>query len=300
MRGTHILGLVLLNVLLAAIPADAAAASPAVPDVSVEFELPAGQGFTARLENFTGDVTLTIYRHHQYVSYQVKGEVTPSGVVARFGKLGQVSVAFTPTKTVSSLQPPKGCKGEAGTDQKGVFSGTIQLTGEREYVRLDATSAKGEMRIGPHWDCRSQKGGNAQPAAPATTRGRPTEKNTVATLRAFSHKLRGGFSAVAERKPKGHDFTFFAGGLGEHRESMKISRLGELTAPSSTFRFNHAQGTASVRPPWPFSGSASFTRHQGGSSNWSGSLMVRLLGADPIALTGPSFRASLVPEFPGD
>jgi hypothetical protein len=309
MRRAPVLVLLLTTALLLAIPepfADAsrtpraATTSRPDPDVSIEFDLGAGQGLLAHLETFIDDVTLTIYGHHQYVSYQVKGELSPSGLVAKFGKLGEVSVAFSPTKTISSEQPPKGCDDEARTDREGIFSGTIKLIGEREYVRLDATKAKGEMEVTPHWHCGSRGGRNCAPLPPGVTHRAATEKEEVATLKASNRRSRGGFSAAAVRGPKGRNYTYFAGGLSEHRESMKIFRLAALSAATSTFLFNHAKGTASVRPPWPFSGSASFKRRRKGPPAWSGSLKVALLGADPIALTGPGYRASLVRDFPGD
>jgi hypothetical protein len=280
-------------------PRAAIAPKPSGPDASAEFDLGAGNGLTAHLETFTDLVTLTIYGHHQYVSYQVEGEVSASGVFAQFGKLGQVSVTFTPAKNSGSKQPPNSCHGEVEAEQKGVFSGIIELTGEREYVRLDATSAKGEMQVPSNFLCSSQKGAPPPPSDKATNE-RAAEKGDVATLSASNRKLQRSFIAGAQRNPKGRGYTFFAGGLAEHRESMKIFRLAELTAPPSTFHFNHANGTATVRPPLPFSGSASFERRRGGPPTWSGSLKVPLLGADPIALTGPGFKARLVRDFPGD
>lgn len=306
MRRTPILVFALVTALLLVIPGQAANASRAAttsrpdPDVLIEFDLGAGQGLSAHLETFLDDVTLTILGHHQSVSYQVKGELSPSGLVAKFGELGEVSVTFSPTKTISSQQPPKGCKDEARTDREGIFSGTIKLIGEREYVRLDATEAKGEMEVTPHWHCGPRGDKSVVPPPPMVTHRASTEKEDVATLKASSRRSRGGFSAGAIRGPKGHNYTFFAGGLSENRESMKIFRLAALSAPASTFLFNHAKGTASVHPPWPFSGSASFKRRRKSPSAWSGSLKVALLGADPISLTGPGFRASLVRDFPGD
>ena len=309
MRRAPVLVLLLASASLLAIPGPVAGASRAPreaapsrpdPEVWIEFELGAGHGLVAQLETYAGDVILTIIGHHQYVSYQVKGELSPSGLVAKFGTLGEVSVTFSPTKTISSQQPPKGCKDEAKTDREGIFSGTIKLTGEREYVQLDATKAKGEMVVMPRWHCGSRKGKAVVPSPPAITHRASAEKENVATLKASSRVSRGGFSAGAIRGPKGHNYTFFAGGVTENRESMEIFRLAALSARASTFHFNHARGTASVHPPWPFSGSASYKRRRKGPSAWSGSLKVALLGHDPIALTGPGYRASLVRDFPGD
>ncbi len=307
MRRAPVLVLLLINALLLAISGPVAGASRAPrtattsrpdPDVSIEFDTGAGQGLSAHLETYLDEVTLTIYGHHQYVSYRVEAEPSTSGLIAKFGKLGEVSVTFSPTKAISSERPPKGCEDEARTDREGVFSGVIKLIGEREYVRLDATEAKGEMEVSPQWHCGSRQGKNSVPTPPTVTHRASAEREDVATLRASSRRLQGGFSAAASRGPKGRNYTLISGGLAEHRESMKIVRLAALTAPASTFLFNHAKGTASVHPPWPFGGSASFKRRRKGPPAWTGSLKVRLLGADPLALTGPGYRAALTRTFP--
>lgn len=295
--------LVLIGSLLLAVSAPAAggASPPATPsadspEVAVEFELAAGNGLRAQLENFGDEIALAIYGHHQYVVYTVKGEISPSGVVAKFGALGEIAVAFTPTKTISSQKPPKGCQGDPQTNREGIFSGTIKLSGEREYVRLDATEAKGEMQVLPRWRCGPRQGNG--PLPPTVAHRAATERD-VATLRATNRSMRSGFGAVASRGPKGRGPTIFSAGVQEQREAMKIARFAILTATPSTFLFDHAKGTATVRPPRPFSGSASFERRrQGGPPTWTGSLQVRLLGADPLALTGSGFRAHLKKAFP--
>lgn len=295
--------LVLFGSLLLAVSAPAASASPAAtpaaeaPEVAVEFELAAGHGLRAQLENFGDEIALAIYGHHQYVLYSVKGEISPSGVVAKFGALGEIAVTFKPTKTISSQEPPKGCQGDPQTNREGIFSGTIELSGEREYVRLDATEAKGEMQVLPRWSCGPRQGKNNSPSPPTITHRAATERD-VATLKASSRSSRSGFSVAATRGPKGRGITIFSAGVQERREAMKIVRLAFLTAPPSTFLFDHAAGTATVRPPWPFSGSASFKRRRGGPPAWTGSLKVALLGVDPVALAGPSFRARLKKAFP--
>lgn len=295
--------LVLIGSLLLAVSAPmAGASSPATPsadspEVAVEFELAAGHGLRAQLETFGDEIALAVYGRHQYVVYMVKGEVSPSGVVAKFGALGEIAVTFKPTKTISSQKPPKGCQGDPQTNREGIFSGTIKLTGEREYVRLDATEAKGEMQVLPQWRCGSRQGKNNGPPPPTVTHRAATERN-VATLRASNRDSRSGFSVAATRGPKGRGSTIFSAGVQEQREAMKIVRLAILTAPPATFLFNHAEGSATVRPPPPFSGSASFKRRRGGPPAWTGSLQVHLLGADPLALTGPGFRAHLKKAFP--
>jgi hypothetical protein len=78
---------------------------------------------------------------------------------------------------------------------------------------------------------------------------------------------------------------------------MLIARAAFAKAPSPAFVFDHARATATVHPPAPFSGEATFARNGHGSAVWTGSLSVALLGIDPVALAGPAFHGSLRPEF---
>ncbi len=50
---------------------------------------------------------------------------------------------------------------------------------------------------------------------------------------------------------------------------------------------------ATVQPPKPFVGTASFNRNADGSTEWLGTLSVALPGVGSIALVGPTFTAKL-------
>jgi hypothetical protein len=73
----------------------------------------------------------------------------------------------------------------------------------------------------------------------------------------------------------------------------------ELTA-NHGLKANHAAGTASARPPHPFTGSATFKRRQHGRVLWRSTIRVPLLGVDPILLGGRGFKATLARNLPGD
>jgi len=304
MRAPPLVPAIAIAALLAAAPVAAAApASPSRQFVSVDFKL-APHGLHVHLESHFDEVTLEIARGSRAAVYQVQGETTEAGVKARFGKLGSIDVGFQPTKTLSVSKPPKECKGEPWTSREGLFTGTIQFTGEREYAQIEATRAKGKMNVTSHWQCREKRGPIRLNGAPRLSIPDPLYRSKTedepATLNASSRRCRCGFAAFGIRHPNGRGPTFIYGAKAENREGMKIDRITYARPGPSAFVFDHEAGTATVRPPHPFTGNATFKRRPRGPDLWRSSIRVPLLGADPISFRGRAFRVSLRRDFPGD
>lgn len=286
--------------LLTAAPAATAAVSPEEQPASIELDLPANNGMEATLEADDGEITLEIGNRRSRVYYEVKGEGTEAGLKAQFGKLGLIDVTFKPTKTVDEAEPPKKCQGEPRTNRKGLFIGTIQFTGERDYVRIERTQVKGTMEVNPDWECREPKGSNRlRDALSLSALGlREKSKPEEAMLQASNPRCRCSFMALALREGKGREASIFYGAKLENREGMRIARL-TAAVRASMFVFDHKAGTARVDPPAPFTGSATFKRRKG-RNLWRSTLRVPLLGAAPLSLRGRGFRASLRSELFGD
>jgi hypothetical protein len=290
MRCLPVLSALALSALVAASQLAMGASLPPDPvHPRLEIKLQASDGFSASLENDGNRVTLTVHRHRQYAQYTARGKVSENEVEARFGKLGEVSVAFQPTRTVESTGPYPGCKGDPWETRAGVFAGTIHFRGERGYVEIDVRQAKGKVEVTPNWKCTYRR---------AFEEGE--EEGVVATLIARQPNLQRYFATYAARDPGEGNFTYFAGGAIERREGVRIARTTVTTARASTFTFSHERGRAAVSPPWPFRGSATFRRPENGPAIWRGSLRVPLLGADVVALTGKGFLTTLRRDFPSD
>jgi hypothetical protein len=274
--------------------ADGPTGADAGTEVGVEFKLRAG-GFVVELENNADDdddeLTLTVRGHRQAVVYLVEGEVTRKGVEAKFGKLGELSVGFQPTKTFTGRLPTR-CEGEAPKGMEGVFSGTFRFRGERGYVESEATRVHGEMHVVPPRKCAPRRAAlRSRPRAGRASGGEDTA--VVSALR--DHKV--GFAAIAHRDPRVPSSTSFLATTFEPREGMRIYRYAYAGARAPAFRFNLRKGTAVVRPPWPFQGGARFHRGPHGHNSWAGSLRVQLLGIDPVDLAAPGFRARITNEY---
>jgi len=287
--------------LLAALTGVASGAGPEQGTVVlVKLELTASNGLQARLENSEdGTVTLELRNENQTATYRVPGEATESGLKARFGRLGLIDVAFTPTKTLNSTEPGKGCTGAPRTLREGVFTGTIEFTGERGFVRVEGPQATGSMSVISQWECPEAEAMDPfarvsrLPAAISRNEKGEGESATLAAIRrGFSSYFAAG---VAHRHSGGK--SIFLGGKIEIREGMYIWRTTVVRGPASAFDFDHAAGTATLRPPAPFSGHARFAAHRHGRGRWRSTIRVPLLGAKPIDTGGPGFQVTLRPEY---
>jgi hypothetical protein len=268
--------------------------------VLVKLELKASNGLHAHLENSEdGTVTLELRKEGQIATYKVSGEATEGGLKARFGRLGLIDVAFTPTKTLNSTEPGDGCTGAPRTLREGVFTGTIDFTGEREFARIEGPQAIGSMSVISQWDCPEAE--TMDPIArvsrllETTFRDENGERES-ATLSAGSRGCSCYFVAGVHHRHSGGK-SIFLGVKLEKREGMEIVRATEAHGPASAFDFDHAAGTAALRPPAPFSGHASFEAGPHGRGLWRSTIRVPLLGAKPIDTGDPGFAATLRPEY---
>ncbi len=293
-----------ITVVIALLMTSAAVALGAGPEqgtvVQADLELTASNGLRAHLENSEdGTVTLQLWQEGQIANYTVPGEATEAGLKARFGRLGLIDVAFTPTNTLGSTEPGRGCTGAPRTLREGVFSGMIDFTGEREFVRIEEMQASGSMSVIPEWVCPEGEAMTSFAGAGrklAATPRKKKSKRESATLLAGSRGCSCYFVAGVHHRHSGGKSIFLSVKL-EKREGMTIERETLARGPASAFDFDHATGTARLRPPRPLSGHASFKARPHRRSLWRSTIQVPLLGADPIDTGGPGFGAILRPEY---
>jgi hypothetical protein len=294
-------------VLLAAFPAASGAAADPKSEtvVRVELDLPTTNGLHAHLETSEKEeVTLEIWRKregmYQAVSYEVPGQVSEAGLKVRFGRLGLIDAAFTPTETLDETQVSPGCTGAPRTLRDGVFAGTISFAGERGYVRIEAPQVEGSMSVIPAWKCPEEDGMSPFEPIPGFSRSsaRPADGNREsASLAAFTRGFKSFFGAGVHHRHSGGRSVFY-GAKEERRERMEIYRVTSVRGPASAFDFDFEAGTATLNPPRPLKGHARFwgDRHDG---FWRSTIRVPLLGSAPLR-TGRGFGAALYPEYQFD
>jgi hypothetical protein len=294
MRRSSLLASATVIALLLAAPTAPAASPETGTIVNVELGLKASNGLQAQLETSDDEtVTLELRRKDRLVSYEVKGEVTNEGLKVRFGRLGLIDVAFTSTRTLSSTEPSEGCTGEPRTLREGTFTGTIDFTGERNYVRIMAAQVEGSMSVISQWRCPEEPTPLARPSRPLALTSRSEGK--AATLYAFGRRCSCYFAASVHFS-KGKARSTFYGVKAERREGIEIVRAIVARAGGSAFVVDRAAGTATVRPPLPFRGRATLTRRPGQRPLWRSTIRMPFLGAAPINPQGPDFLVSLTPN----
>jgi hypothetical protein len=294
------------------------AATPAVAAETVEsenhsaytsFRLAAANGLQVHVTGENGLVTIEVRREGRrggsVVFYRTQGESTEEGMKAQFGQLGLIDVHFTPTKTRLTVPPPKGCKGEPTTYREGFFAGTIEFTGEREYVHFDKARVDGKMNVNrtSEWQCPRYKGSRRLQRASRTSTvpsGRKKRRERQAWLVVASDSCSCALLVYAERDAKGHGRTGFLGLQREDLEGMEISRGTYVEAGSSAFFYNHDAGTATAHPPRPFSGDGAFKRGRHGHNLWRSTIQIPFLGTGRASISGDHYRVVLRRHIPYD
>jgi hypothetical protein len=285
MRRALVLAGVLFAGLLVAVPALAAGAGREV-ERELAFGLEA-EGFTVQVSVSNNDddvdATIILNRGPQVAYYTAPAKVSAKRVTARFGTLGELDYRFAP-KRKGSVDCNGSERGEA------VFEGTFYFTGENGYVHIEAGHAEGSFQIYPEpKSCQRKR------LARRVVPYHPSYSDEGATLQARADSRAEGMIRevyVFDEGQHGPHGVAVFGTLGEAREGMTVARGVQLTAGSGAFRWNLEKGTATLRPPAPFTGSATFTRYgHNGRGTWKGSLGMPILGGDPVKLAGAEFRS---------
>jgi hypothetical protein len=294
MRRALVLAGVLFAGLLVAVPALSAGAGREV-ERELAFSLDVeGFGVAVYVSNNDGEVsaTMIINRGSQVAYYGTPATVTAERVTARFGTLGELDFHFAPKRNGSV-----DCNG--AEEGEAVFEGTFVFTGENGYIHIEADHAEGSFQVYPE-----PKGCPQKRLARRIVPYHPFYSDEGATLEARAgSRAKGSVREVSvydegQRGP--HKVAVFAT-LGEVREGMTVARGVQLAAGSGAFRWNLERGTATLRPPAPFTGSATFTRHgHDGHGTWKGSLGMPILGGEPVELAGSEFRAFIHKGVPQD
>lgn len=289
MRRSSIICLGLVALLSALLPATAGAfgASYGSEGAATGFSLDGSNGYSIFVYAYSeradgqGRITISVDRKGESAFYSAPAEVTATKVFADLGRLGTINATLHLSgheKTVpfcGRLKVPF---------EPGYYEGTLKFRGEGGYVQADQTRAPLSPFPFPRSGCHG--GGSGEELNSPDLPG--------ARLRALS--FAGGrilSLQVNKNRPKAP--AFYSVNLRERRDGVKIKRAIEGKAPASAFAFTHDLGTATLRPPSPFSGTASIARSEDSFSPlWAGDLAVDLPGRPEVPLAGPGVHVSLV------
>lgn len=255
---------------------------------TMEAHLRGSKGFGFSLFANSGQVYLTVKGHNASVQYIAAGRTPEGRIEAKFGSLGRVSLRFLPKTRPRLLPEPAGnCNGEGELVQPGTFVGTFEFKGEQDYTTAHATRIRGEIRRKMKETCKNTGGEEGGPSSIHWTLLHAAAADGETSVVAF---------ATESASRPALDSSVFTASLVElQQRGMSIFRSIESDASLDAFNVVKSHGkvvSATIEPPAPFSGSATYLSSPGSrSESWMGSLAGDFPGVGTVSLAGPEFCA---------
>jgi hypothetical protein len=225
-------------------------------------------------------VDLYVYRKDSAASYEVPAEATATKIKATLGGVGRISVRFHPRGKPRIAHI--GCApGAELRYQPGVWVGRIAFRGEEGFTRVEARSAKQIvwpfLLIACPYISEPEEQGPEFPGA-SLSAGWRSKSSSV------------GLQAITNRPG---DRLKLSASIEEQKGQLRITRAAGGFFPGTGFEFDPSLSVATLRPPEPFSGTATYSRSAEPQDRWGGDLSVDLPGRSDLTLTGARFRVSL-------
>lgn len=268
-----------------AIGAFAPAASLASPIVPPGFKLKASNGYSLTVSAFhrpdtdRGEVLVLAAKRRAAVLYFARGTVTDTSIDADLGAVGRIDVDFAPSGRTRKEHSK--CSRKSLDVNAGRYVGTIEFNGEQGYSEAHAGAARGDAKFVLSLVCPggsdSEGIGGHSPGALLSV-----------------HRRGGSPFEFEARKNSPSRPARFSASIDERRGELAITRAVETEAGPAAFNYDVPAGTATVSPPAPFDGEATYLRGPGKSTSWSGNLTVDFPGRADASLTGLGAHASLV------
>jgi hypothetical protein len=287
------------------------------PEVSEQFALDGTNGFEITLDvSDRRRLKLTALKWGNVIesasySLRLRPRRSSDDIVARLGRLGRIDVRFIPRK-VRREKPPRGCHGAKTVIEQGRFVGVIAFHGEHGFTEVDDDRAPGAITRAPALTCPA----TAPPPDPKKLRrqlkaleraekeveGEEGKEDEGLSVR-LSATARAGVTLAATKvvlKEK-HTTPFSLTNIlvTHSRQRGRIEEenvAGYIFGKGSSFLVPNRKKPSSegvLKPPAPFSGTATFRRHRTKPPTWTGDLKIDLPGFGPVRLAGPGTSASM-------
>lgn len=274
---------------------------------SAEFTIPASNGYTLDVKSEDGRLTLLAFREaspvarisgpdqllppgeggYSAATYYAPATGDPEAIDADLGALGEVHVSFQPSgqTRVAHLDlsdKRKGCNAPRRIVRRlGTFVGRIAFHGENGYTAADLTSASGSVGTSPYRTCSTKPHSRSREIVTG-------QAGPDAFLNVSDAAAHVSFWAST----LGSGVGFYASFVEMLPSSIAVVRTAHAAAHGNAFGLDPGRHAATLRPPAPFSGGATYSSPAGAPPNWNGSLAVAFPGRT-IALAGSSFKARL-------
>jgi hypothetical protein len=256
---------------------------------SSEFRLKGSDGYSISVFGSHSQVSLAASGHHASVSYTTSGLVSSKWMKARFGRLGRISVRFHPSGPPRLVRPAGNCRGKGKLVEAGRFVGTIVFEGENGYTAVHTSRTRGRMvRTSKQVCSNTGEGGDGGGTFHWTILSASSESNGI-FFTAFK---------IASKAHPALDGTGFEAMIIEiPSRKLTILRSISTDADLNAFATTESGGritSATITPPAPFTGSATFQKVKGSHGTWTGSLAGNFPGRGEVGLAGPEFSAEIL------
>jgi hypothetical protein len=274
--------------------------APARGKIEVEprFQLVGSHGYRILVSARLATVTIGVEKGNTSrmgtsTTYVARGTSGPNGIHANFHQFGSIDLTFHPSANAVRGLPPDCFGGSTGAATvPGYFTGTLDFEGQDGYTAVRSHRIRAEVVLPPTEQCPLVAGG-ANPPFEDPAAALPPSRTRM-TLAAIEKSGTGGLYFLARREGKTGYYAERFGTVGR----IGILSVAYAVGPQSSFASNPQNSFGKVRPPAPFSGSATLTRGPGGKRSWTGTLAASFPGEDPVSLTGPQFHTTLARSFP--
>jgi hypothetical protein len=267
------------------LPAGAAASSDTIVGLGgrhAEAHLTGTHGYRITIFASSGDLIVTARKGTASVNYfLLKGGLEGDRIHSRLPGVGRVFLEFH--ERHPHHRPTDSCRGPASQTLTGVFVGTVKIEGERGYTEAVSHHVRGEIIQEGQDECRRRASARASSSGSRL-------------LSASTSRGKGHLSFFAFNFPSTqlHSDLVFGASLLRVRGKMVIaSTQNALGEKPDALQIAAPPRFASVTPPAPFTGSASFQQEAEDQFSWTGDLAVELPGVGEVSLAGPEFETSV-------
>jgi hypothetical protein len=227
-----------------------------------------------------GEVLVWASKGHAGVTYFTSATVTSTRIEAELGAAGEIAVEFQPEGGPERVRSSCDEDGVV-TFQPGFWVGKIEITGEEGFTTVQKTRAK--AMVTPFLDilCGASAGGEG------VGHGFPGVRLVVRD--GGLHRV--PLLQVNQNRPGGP--LRIEANLEERQGDLIIDRTIEDLNLGSGLHFDPRLRSATLSPPAPFSGSATFHRNAKPTNRWTGNLTLDFPGRADVPMTGRAFKATL-------
>lgn len=253
----------------------------------MQAQLRGSNGYGISLSGDSGYVFLSVQGHRTVVQYFAPGSASKGRIKARFGDLGRVALRFHPRgKAHLHKERERGCRGGDSLTQPGVFVGKLDFEGEQGYTAIHASRIKGTVTHTKKQVCKNNGG----------EEGFPVSLKSAIVSAADESGISFNVFGIESRSKPGLNGVVFSATVMESPPGFSVFRSIQVrAADSNAFSVVKSHGRvdeATVTPPAPFSGSATYRRAVAKKSEtWAGSLAGNFPGLGTVSLAGPKFCA---------